>query len=982
MKKIIFVFCVVLFAFSTSFAFANSVVWTAAQGYSAHGVQNFTINSPADILTPGQQFKVTGTVSVYTCTNTPANVHMEWGEINSQNYTYSSDTKNTAGQHDVGFHDTAIVLGRNGGYFTAPTAAGTYRIYIYEKVNEGYATDGYFTASGYIEFKIESVPPPVVSLVANPQTVYKGNSSVLTWSATNANSCSQTVVTSGIYADSTWNKTGQAVSGSQTTKTYTDVGTYTYKIACTGSGGTTYSIDSITVVLPPSATPTVTLTASPVSIDAFGSRSNLTWSSQSADSCEQIMLTSDSLNDATWSGSGKAVSGSQATKAFLANGTYIYKIKCTGSGGSAEATASVVVNAPPPATTPSVTLTASPVSVRKGSSSSITWSTVNVKSCTQSMVTTGILDDSTWVNINTLNAGTQNTKTYTDVGTYTYKIVCTSINGSASATIDISVFDGDPPTVSISANPTELEIGNSSTITWSSTHANTCVQSMVTTGTLGDSTWTGTSKPTSGSQATKSYTSAGTYTYKITCTGSGGTTSGTVNVVAKLPTVSASLGATPVLVQKNNTSTLTWSSANATSCKQTMVTNGVLDDVTWNKINQAVSGSQTTKSYTSAGIYTYKIECTGIYGTASATASVTVQGNYPQVTLLANSPITVGSSTKLIWSSTNATSCKQTMLTLGNLSDSYWNKINQAVSGSQDSEVYDVNNIGIHTYSIECNGEDGSGSAIANVVVKPVAPDELSVNLWADPNPIPSGTGPKLYWSTTGAPVSCSGTRPLGTEWTQTPITGKDVRGSSQQLVNPISATTTYEILCNDVDGNIATSSTEVDIIPPLVCGNKVEVCDAWGECDVAINSQTVNCHYEENPTNPVGCPAVDPDEHQKTQSPCFPTVAMGLVCIAQHGTQDLGKVFIGKQMKWVVSGVDIGGLYLIDYKLDPPNYNNKVTMNLTTAGFSVPYTYYEGGDKRFDVTITMFDGAKIHIGKCTNATTTAVIYDGTEIEI
>ena len=78
----------------------------------------------------------------------------------------------------------------------------------------------------------------------------------------------------------------------------------------------------------------------------------------------------------------------------------------------------------------------------------------------------------------------------------------------------------DKPTVSLDANPTSINQGAQSTLTWSSTHADSCVAS---------NGWSG-AKPVNGTQVV---TPAVTTTYTITCTGAGGTAadSATVTVV-------------------------------------------------------------------------------------------------------------------------------------------------------------------------------------------------------------------------------------------------------------------------------------------------------------------------------------------------------------------------------------------------------------------------------------------------------------------
>ena len=75
------------------------------------------------------------------------------------------------------------------------------------------------------------------------------------------------------------------------------------------------------------------------------------------------------------------------------------------------------------------------------------------------------------------------------------------------------------PTVSFSANPTSQEINNNVTLTWSSSNASSCSAS---------GGWSG-SKGTSGSESVQ-ITSVGNITFSISCSGTGGSRSASVNV--------------------------------------------------------------------------------------------------------------------------------------------------------------------------------------------------------------------------------------------------------------------------------------------------------------------------------------------------------------------------------------------------------------------------------------------------------------------
>ena len=76
---------------------------------------------------------------------------------------------------------------------------------------------------------------PTATLTASPRTIVIGDSSILTWSSTNATSCTGTGFDAG---GSTNNNTGVAVNPLSTT---------TYSIVCTGPGG--QAIDQATVTV-------------------------------------------------------------------------------------------------------------------------------------------------------------------------------------------------------------------------------------------------------------------------------------------------------------------------------------------------------------------------------------------------------------------------------------------------------------------------------------------------------------------------------------------------------------------------------------------------------------------------------------------------------------------------------------------------------------------------------------------------------------
>jgi hypothetical protein len=354
---------------------------------------------------------------------------------------------------------------------------------------------------------------PTATLYANPTSVAGGAASMLTWSSTNATSCT---ATGGTFAGA------KAVNGSQSTGALTT--SAPYSLTCTGAGGTSTAA-SVTVTIAP--IPTATLTANPTAISSGGS-STLTWNSTNATSCTA---------SGGWSGT-KVASGTQSTGALTTSAAY--SLTCTGLGGtSAVTTATVTIG-----TIPTATLNANPTSVASGGSSTLTWSSTNATSCTA----TG----GTFAGAKAAN-GSQSTGALT--ATTPYSLTCTGAGGTstaAPATVTIAPL----PTATLTANPASIASGGTSTLTWSSTNATSCTAS---------GGWTGT-KTASGTQSTGALTA--NTTYSLTCSGAGGTTTASVTVsIAPVPT--ATLTANPTTLASGATSTLTWSSTNATSCTAT-----------------------------------------------------------------------------------------------------------------------------------------------------------------------------------------------------------------------------------------------------------------------------------------------------------------------------------------------------------------------------------------------------------------------------
>jgi hypothetical protein len=173
---------------------------------------------------------------------------------------------------------------------------------------------------------------------------------------------------------------------------------------------------------------------------------------------------------------------------------------------------------------------------------------------------------------------------------------------TAQATTSANTTAAVTPVVSISATPTATTVGQVITLSWnvSNPSGSTCTASDAWSGTLATS---GTQTVTAGA--------AGTANYSLTC----GAVTNTASVVISTPPPSptASLTLAPANINTAQTTVLSWSSANATSCTASGAWSGA----------KATSGAVTITPG-AVGNFTYSLACTGEGGTANASAALSV----------------------------------------------------------------------------------------------------------------------------------------------------------------------------------------------------------------------------------------------------------------------------------------------------------------------------------------------------------------------
>lgn len=269
---------------------------------------------------------------------------------------------------------------------------------------------------------------------------------------------------------------------------------------------------------------------------------------------------------------------------------------CAGGGGTTQTPPPPPPPPPPPVTT--ATLTASPTTITAGQFSTVTWATTNATSVT---INPAIPQE------DVSNMPLNGQGSVTPAQTTTYTLTATGPNGTATATATVTV-NQVPPTVTLTALPTAVSSGGTSTLTWSTSNA----ASLTIDNGIGSVT------PDAGSVTTKAITSTTTFT--ATATGPGGTATATA-MVAVSP-VAVTLTATPDTVSSGGSATLTWTANDAVS---------VVIDQGVGTVCGAAPCSTGTVSVTPAKTTTYTATATDPSGiTTTAKTVVTISGALQQ----------------------------------------------------------------------------------------------------------------------------------------------------------------------------------------------------------------------------------------------------------------------------------------------------------------------------------------------------------------
>ncbi|MFA5876784.1 MAG: CARDB domain-containing protein [Candidatus Paceibacterota bacterium] len=637
---------------------------------------------------------------------------------------------------------------------------------------------------------INASPAPTTSISLAPTSISAGYSSALTWSSTNATSCTGTGFSTGGALSGT-----VSVSPSQTT---------TYSVSCTGAGGTAQGSATLTVT-PPSSSPSILLTASPSSVTAGGS-TTLSWTSSNTSYCSStqfdtagatsgsITITPNASTNYTLTCTGSSGSGTGTWQYYQSdysdlscpvsssNNVYSSVPDCPASPQGKSCTSppstckvntigpgcgittdlySCQVTSPPPSVSGSayVTVSSTPLTASCAVSPTSVYTEEMVTWIASASGGTGSYTYS-WSGTDSLSGtGASVSKTYSTTGTKSGAVTITSGGNSAgvscSNSVAVSVVLSDLSASAISPTSAITNVAKtfSATITNAGNPAtggefiNLFQRATSSSGANTEDIGTGMSPniSTNSSEATTfsyAFPSAGTWYVRACADKNSSTGSGVINESNETNNCGAWTAVTVAIPSLN------------TSCAVAPTSGYTNDNITWTASPAGGTGSYTyswsgtdglsgttqsvVKQYTTVGTKAGSvIVASGTQSVTQACSNSTSISASPTALLSAtpSSIIRGQNASQLTWSSTNATSCTSTNF----------------ATGGQTSGALSVTPTNTTTYNLTCT--NASKSAYSSAVVTVYVADLV---LTASPNTsVRRNDSVIINWSVSGSPDSC-----------------------------------------------------------------------------------------------------------------------------------------------------------------------------------------------------------------------------------
>jgi len=364
-----------------------------------------------------------------------------------------------------------------------------------------------------IGISVNVLPLPTATISANPNPIPNiSSTSLLSWSSTDATSCTASGDWSGAIATSGTQSIGPLSSAK------------TYAITCSGPGGTSApaTVNVVVTIIPPVFVPSnpiiTSFVATPSSV-APGSSSELSWTSSDITSC----TASTSFGVTDWDGSTSISLPNGSNSVILPDtpGTYTYTLTCNGVSKSVD----INVALPPSI----IDFSSDKTSVNPGGGAKLSWQVVDASSCSASTIF-GATD---WTGVIGLT-GEKDVILPNIEGSYVYKLTCQNDFGSASKVVNINVSSavtpitnpinvpegGPSPTtfgspggieiiITVSSDEVAVDSLKQISFSWKSLGADKCTAS-------GAPGWSG-DKALSGSELLQNPGQIGIYTYVLTC---------------------------------------------------------------------------------------------------------------------------------------------------------------------------------------------------------------------------------------------------------------------------------------------------------------------------------------------------------------------------------------------------------------------------------------------------------------------------------
>ena len=623
----------------------------------------------------------------------------------------------TTGATSVTLDDTAVAL--DGNQTVSPTSDTTYEL-------EASNSAGSNTRTVTITVRPpDPNDPEIDSFRASPSTITLGESTTLRWTTTDATSVRIPGTTGAL-----------AVDGS-TSVTPTTTPTTAYTLTARGATGTTPDTDTVTINVKPRID---SFSASSTTI-TLGDQIRLRWSTTGA--------TSVTLND-----TAVALDGNQTVSP---TSDTTYELEASNSAGSNTRTVTVTVNLPPCVID---SFTASPGTITRGGSSTLSWTTTNATSVSIPG-TSGTLAVDGSVSVS-------------PTATTPYTLTASGSDCTPDATDTATVTVVDPPVIdTFTATKTTITEGSSTTLRWTTTGA--------TSVTLNE-----TAVALDGSRSV-SPTVDTTYTLKASNSAdTPATDTATVSITVSPRPPTASLSVDPEeIFNPGDSATLTWSTSDATSAE---IDEGV------GSVTPVADGSTTVYPDTTT---TYTLTATGPGGTATDTATVyTVDFQRTLTATLTADPLSItrGGSTTLSWATEGADSAS----------------IDQGVGAVTPVEggSVSVSPTATTTYTLTATSGEGDDavSTSASVEVTVTQPDPTIDSFSVDDATPETGETVTLSWTTSHA-TSAVLQRQSGDTWESV---GTVALNGSHSVSRDSAGSESYQLLISR--DNVAVLSAPITI--------------------------------------------------------------------------------------------------------------------------------------------------------------------------